>query len=211
MRPLVVAIHGILTGQTDASWPDRLVADCLSRDVPALKREYVAGPFPHLNVWWKNPRHAEALANEIRLFDGVRSGEWALHFVGHSNGCDIALQTVRMLADLNIRVQSLILTASVTHPDVLSSGVLGLVMSGRLRRAVAYCSDGDLPLRIPTLLKWPYRDLGRKGWLRDGSRYQLGTSIYTRWFPGYGHGDYFASGNREATFRLFREDMELTQ
>ena len=70
MKTLLVAIHGILTNQTDASWPDKLDAWMFTRDpsVKVLKKEYAAGPFPHWNCWIKDPALAHSLANELELF-----------------------------------------------------------------------------------------------------------------------------------------------
>src|ERR1700693_5713902 len=70
MPILLAAIHGILTGQTNPSWPDKLDAWMLERDpaIKVLKKEYAAGPFPRWNCWVKDPRLARSLANEIELF-----------------------------------------------------------------------------------------------------------------------------------------------
>jgi len=69
MKTIVVAIHGILTSQTDPSWPDRLDAWMYRRDanVKVLKKEYRAGPFPRWNCWFKDPLLGRGLANEIEL------------------------------------------------------------------------------------------------------------------------------------------------
>ena len=57
VRTLLAAIHGIMTGQTDPSWPDKLDAWMSRRDwdVKILKKEYRAGPFPRWNCWVKDP------------------------------------------------------------------------------------------------------------------------------------------------------------
>src|SRR2546426_12153372 len=70
MRALVAAIHGILTNQTDPSWPDKLDAWMFDRDpeVKVLKKEYRAGPFPRWNCQVKDPLLAHSLANELELF-----------------------------------------------------------------------------------------------------------------------------------------------
>ena|SRR5436190_1958984 len=67
---LLAAIHGILTNQTDPSWPDRLDAWMAHHapEIKMLKKEYRAGPFPRLNCWLKDPLLARSLANEIELF-----------------------------------------------------------------------------------------------------------------------------------------------
>ena len=70
MRTILVAIHGIMTNQTDASWPDKLDAEMYHRDpeVKVIKKEYRAGPFPRWNCLVKDPALARSLANELELF-----------------------------------------------------------------------------------------------------------------------------------------------
>src|SRR2546427_7475580 len=107
MPILLAAIHGILTRQTDPSWPDKLDAWMAERDpqVKVLKKEYLAGPFPRWNCWVKDPLLARGLVNEIELFlDPLRSDTGpvlrsrtaegghstpSLWFVAHSNGAVI--------------------------------------------------------------------------------------------------------------------------
>jgi hypothetical protein len=73
---LLSAIHGILTSQTDPSWPDRLDAWMAARDpqIKVLKKEYAAGPFPVWNCFFKDHQLAQSLANELELFLAVRHG-----------------------------------------------------------------------------------------------------------------------------------------
>src|SRR4051812_761006 len=63
MKAIVAAIHGILTNQTDPSWPDKLDAWMLQRDpeIKVLKKEYSAGPFSLWNCQVKDPRLARSL------------------------------------------------------------------------------------------------------------------------------------------------------
>lgn len=205
-RPaLVVAIHGILTRTTAPSWPDHL--DAFLRDVKVEKRDYVASPFAPWNVFVKNRRIAHGLADELALhYPSLTREPPALHFVAHSNGCDIAMKTIQILAARGIRTETVILTGSVTDPDIYGSGVAQLVDAQMLGRAYAYCGDRDLPLRLP--LKWPYRSLGREGWKLNGEAYE-DVRIRTRWFLGFGHGSYFESEHRTATFTQFRSDFGL--
>ena len=82
MRTIIAAIHGVLTGQTDPSWPDKFDAWMLNRDpeVKVLKKEYRAGPFPRWNCWVKDPLLARSLANELELFfEPLRSDAPTLH------------------------------------------------------------------------------------------------------------------------------------
>lgn len=216
MRHLVVLIHGILTRTTDPSWPDRFSAYLHARvpgHIQTEKRDYFAGPLPIWNHFVRNPRIAKGLAREIALYVNGRypdwpdlNDTWRIYFAAHSNGCSIALRTSIALARMGIQTEAMVLTGSVTDPDVRRSGVLEMVRSGYLRRAVLYASDSDLPLRLP--LKWPYRDAGRKGWQLSGMPFSA-PGIITRHFPDYGHSGYFARENRMHTFGLIRSDFGI--
>src|SRR5438128_4005701 len=72
MRAIIAAIHGIMTRQTDPTWPDKLSAWMYERDreVHVTTRHYWAGPFPRWNCWVKDPYLARGLANELELFLG---------------------------------------------------------------------------------------------------------------------------------------------
>lgn len=196
MRPLVVAIHGILTRTTSPSWPDDLDA---ALPCKVMKRDYRALFISVFNVFVRNPRIAKGLAAEIALHRDV-----AIHFVAHSNGCDIALRTAKELIARGIPVASLLLVSSVTDEDVERTGILRLVRSGMLGQAIAYSSRRDLPLRLP--FKWPYRSLGIHGWLLRGKKFGS-DKIFTRRFDVWGHGDFFSATNRATTFRFIKRDL----
>lgn len=201
VRAIVVAIHGVLTRTTEPSWPDHLnkfLADC-----KVERRDYFAFPFPRINVWLKNRIHARALAKELELL--VPLG-LPINFVGHSNGTDVMLKTIRLLAERRIKTNAAIFVGSIVDPDVERSGLRLLVHSGMLGRAISYSSMSDVPLRLP--LKFPYRDLGRVGWRLKGKQYEE-PKIFTRRFNGFGHGDYFAPEHRDRVFTLMRHDMGL--
>lgn len=86
------------------------------------------------------------------------------------------------LARRGIRTEAIVLTGSVTEPNVRKNGILGLVESDYLGRAYAYCSGKDLPLRIARMLfAWPYSDLGRRGWQDVPGRFS--DRFVTRWYP----------------------------
>jgi hypothetical protein len=213
---IVVAIHGILTGQTSASWPDKLDAAWCNR-VKVLKKEYRAGPFPLWNVLWKNPRLAIALANEIELFKHAE-----IYFVSHSNGTDIALRTIKTLAIRGIPTAGALFIGSVLPSDVRKSGILELVQLAYLRRAVAWASDGD------EAITWGrhslgYGGLGREGFQLDGKMHGACTRmldgkqtcpipdarIFTRWWDKYGHGTYFENQNLNLTFQQAAADLRI--
>ncbi len=201
---LLYAIHGILTRQTRADWPDQFDAWCAAQAVPARveKREYMAGPFPWWNRHVRNPRLARACVAEIAEFKRARIGAVRPSFVAHSNGTDVALLAVQQLAERNIATDTLIVIGSVLHADVERNGVASLVRAGWLRRAVAYCSTSDGAISVGQFST--YGALGITGWTNNTL-----AGIQTRWFPRYGHGDYFTDTNRERTFALIKEDLCL--
>ena len=200
VRAVVVALHGILTKGTD--WPDHL--DGFLTDCKVIQRDYFAGFLPVVNSLWRNRSHAEGLADELEIF----GNSLPLHFVAHSNGCDIALRTIKLLADRGVRTETAIFAGSVTHPDVDVSGVRLLIRAGRLGRAFAYASLNDAPLKWSGPFKWPYRDLGRRGWMLNGKPFEH-HRIQTRRFDSLGHCDYFTAANRDGVFRQMRADMGL--
>ena len=138
--------------------------------------------------------------------------------VSHSNGTDIALKAVKALAARGIPTKTLIVIGSVLKPDIAKNGVMDLLESGDLERAVCYCSASDTVLRFG---RWSagYSDLGRRGWLLQGEDVngiplfapscRSRMECFSRRFQDYGHGTYFADAHRDATFAMIREDMGL--
>jgi pimeloyl-ACP methyl ester carboxylesterase len=224
---VVAAIHGIMTGQSLASWPDRLDAWMLERDpqVHVIKKEYGAGPFPRLN-WLKNRRLAAGLAAELELFAGGRGGQEcprSVSIVAHSNGSVIALRTAALLIARGIKIHCLILTGSACEPDIARNGVRDWVISNQVKRAISYSSRRDGVVshgttaedgwarrgwdRVWGVLSWPYGSLGRTGWMFEGKPFQsLQHRIFTRWFEG-GHCGYWLSRNIEGTFETIYTDL----
>jgi pimeloyl-ACP methyl ester carboxylesterase len=196
VKTLLVAIHGIMTNQTNASWPDKLDAWMFDRDpeIKVIKKEYRAGPFPRWNCRVKDPALARSLANEIDLFlerpffdPTPRPALW---FVAHSNGAIIALLTAKLLAQRGLKIGGLILTGAACEADIAKNGILELIGRGALGAIMAYCSRDDKVLagdpdhsinHEPSTINWfrqrvwgwlmkPYGCLGRTGLLLDGRR-----------------------------------------
>lgn len=210
---LVVAIHGILTSQTDASWPDKFDAWMARRDpaIKVLKKEYRAGPFPRFNVWLKDPWLAKGLTNEILEFCEIRAGKIQqqpeIWLVAHSNGCVIALLTIQRLRAAGIKIAGGILIAGACESDVHANHLLEHVATGFVGKAIAFSSDKDWI--VASKIIRPYGHLGHTGFTAHGSAYQLelktGRRLWTEWHPDYGHGDYFEPAHRERTFVRLHE------
>lgn len=229
---LIVAIHGILTDRADPTWPERLERYAAGRwpNTYVLTDHYNAGPLPWWNVWIKNPRAARSIAGVVEnwIEDTDDQTRVVVHFVAHSNGCDIARRAVSILIERGFPVQSLIVFSAPIDRSLVKLGLRDHLNDGTLGRFVAYCADADdvlprtLDWRYPwtyagAAIRWPYGNLGRLG-LSDGDAWVKGASIpitqaaTTRMFPGWGHGDFFPAmnpGRRAATFAAIGHDMNL--
>jgi pimeloyl-ACP methyl ester carboxylesterase len=229
MQNLLIAIHGILTRQTDPSWPDQLDV-WMAVHAPGtrvLKKEYSAGPFPRWNCWIKNPRLCCGLAAEALLFmKGAKDAPPQVWLVAHSNGALVALGTARRLIALGHTVSGVILIGAACEADIDLNGVRGWICQGRLGRAIAYCAADDHVLpggasRSPwswlyRVLAWPYGNLGRVGWTSQtgcgrhkdyaSERVDVDPRVITRWFAG-GHSGYFSLEQIEYTFRQILRDI----
>lgn len=207
---LVFAIHGILTRQTSASWPDAFLAWCAHHwpEARVLKREYVAWPLPAINTWILNHLWARECVVEVDNFLRENPGT-NISFVAHSNGTDIALKAIQALVRRGIRVRGFVAVGSVLDSDVNENGIAKLHGYGELRSAIAYSSKFDQAIRLGRLTT--YGDLGVNGWTLAGFPFRhasAGTDnlIATRWFQ-WGHGGYFNDENREAVFAQIKEDL----
>lgn len=215
---LVVAIHGILTGQSDASWPDKFNAWCFHKlpSVSVLKKEYRAGPFPRWNVWIKDPIIARSLANEIREFCVDGCGDVVdkcpeIWFVAHSNGCVISLMTIKRLVKIGIPVAGLIFTGGACSSIVEDNGIWRWVDDGNVGKAVSFSSREDRVVK--SKLIWPYGRLGHTGWqcrLESGllTEWVRSGKAWTEWHPGYGHSGYFKPENIQNTFIKIRDIIQ---
>ncbi len=157
MKAIVAAIHGILTNQTDPSWPDKFDAWVFERDpeVKVLKKEYRAGPFPRWNCWVKDPLLARSLANELELFlasappirspstPAPRPSPPSFWLVAHSNGAVIALLAARNLIERGHKIGGLILTGAACEADIDRNEILEWQCRGMLGTAIAYSSAED--------------------------------------------------------------------
>jgi hypothetical protein len=197
MKALVIAIHGIMTRQSDPSWPDKLDAylALTAPDLKVLKKKYRAGPFRFWNCWLKDPWLARSLAKEVALFLPPPPVLPALQhsstpslplspplqhsttplppsppiwFVAHSNGAVIALLTAKRLIAAGYPIGGLILSGAACEADLEKNHLMEWYCESKLGAAIAYSSPDDHLLGLPARLLWPYGSLGRTGWLWDG-------------------------------------------
>ena len=223
LAPHLVAIHGIRTRITSASWPKRFLPYAEEQlGCTTEAHYYEAGPIPPWNLWVTNPKVARGLAASIeaRMQRGLRP----VHIVAHSNGTNIAVALARRLEKIGIRVHTLIVIGSALHADVEKSGLRELMLSGQVRRAIAYSSPDDRVIRRLEDIPGFYGSLGARGFERWGDSYGLRVREYqpiapvgfsiegsqkfvTRWFPDFGHGEYFEPEHETATYTCIVRDL----
>lgn len=223
-HPHVVCINGIRTPTTEDSWPKRLGPYLEARYLCTAEAHYYrTGPVPPWNLWVTNPRIARTLASSIES-RMEEIGIHPLHLVAHSNGTNIAVSLAKALAVRGIRIETMVLIGSALHSDVERSGLGELIASGEVRRAVAYCSPEDVVVRRLQSVPGFYGSLGARGFERDGSQTGLQVGAFqplgnewgtdrhryvTRWFPGFGHSEYFSEDVRGKTFACVAGDLRL--
>lgn len=172
MKIILSANHGIMTGLTDASWPDRLERFLLERDteVHVVKRKYFELPTPRLN-WFKNRWLSRALANELQEVlgpkskvqspDGAQSrttqdtdtsvsgvtsptsDDYSLWFVAHSNGAVVSLMAARRLIARGYKIGGMILTGAAIEADLRENRIFNWYCGSEVFAAIAYSSPDD--------------------------------------------------------------------
>lgn len=208
---VLVAYHGILTGKTEPTWPQKLETYLMrwaSRRPSTITDHYKAWPLPWAN-WLLNKKEGRALANRLRYLlqdDGLPLTdieEWDQRFdlvmVAHSNGCCIVLDAIKRLAAYGIRTDRVLFIGGAIEESPARNGLLDLVKSGHLHRAEAWWSPQDGVIGLP--FKWPYGNLGRRGWDLTDVPEQYLNAFPNRCFPGMGHTGYFHYNQVGETFR----------
>lgn len=216
---LIVAIHGILTGRADATWPERFERWAAARldRTAVLTDQYDAGPFPVWNCFIRNPRASRALGKVVENWiDSAPEDNQRVrvHIVAHSNGCDIARRLAIRLTSRGYDVESLLLFSAAIPNTVEKMGLWPALKSepetGRLGRLVIYSGDSDRVLAPSpdwsrpwtvalACARWPYGNAGRVG-ISDADRKisGMGSTVagdgiraVNRVFRGWEHGDFF--------------------
>lgn len=211
---IVLAQHGILTSRAHVTWPERFAAFSAHNrtGLHVVTDQYDSGPFPRLNMFWKNRRLGKAQAAILEHWARTGPKRSRISLVGHSNGCDVIRHTALALAKREIYIDSVILIAAPLNPRI--PWLSPLVESGTIQRLSVWASPNDHVLHgslIGQLIRWPYGNLGRVGLATTRARVSEqqpahGMSLYTRWF-NHRHTEYFAQPNEAATFRTIIDEI----
>jgi predicted alpha/beta hydrolase family esterase len=198
-----IYVPGILSWPGDADgWTDRAVTWTHKHlKTPSEKFEYFSGVLTRrTRQQWR----AEKLARMISFYNPK---EFSLNLVGHSNGCDVIIRTMKLI-DRPVNQIHLISAAADENMD--NNRLPYYLSSGKVDHLYMYIAGRDWPLTLaartaPILKLWGlgYGHLG----LLDQSSIETafsGLPVTIHREPFYGHSDWFTeeNGNFEETMQL---------
>lgn len=195
-----IFVCGILTFPgASRNWTGRAVTwTHRHTDQRAEKIEYFVGPISRA---FGQRHRAHKLARTLEFYEG-----WDINLVGHSNGCDVILDTLREMPWMPIR--SLHLISAACSADSRANG-LDELLSGRavpfsrpsepiVQRATVYIAGRDRALLLAGTITGKalgYGTLGRTGpviWMHP---------VHVVKEPAYGHSDWFTPDNFDSTMK----------
>ena len=207
----VFIIHGIRTKATRRIWIQMLRIWLYIKYGMALyiiTEKYKAGPFSVRNHLSVNPYQAASLFEECEIALEMFGEGVGLNFVSHSNGTNVTLGALKLLAEQGIPVRNVVLIGSAINSDVERSGILELVNSGAVQKVTCFVSEKDRVVGWLEKIPFFYGSLGAKGFRKNGNPFET-NRIRTIRFEKYGHSDYFESENIDNTFELIDRELDL--
>lgn len=203
---VVGQFHGILTGQSSATWPTFGTGYLgeVRPEVRTVNSTYFALPLPRIEAL-RNRGRSEKLAREIFDAWDALPASAPVSIVSHSNGGVLALQVARILIGWGFALRSLVLIAPAlrTGPaseeigDWLTTGMLGSALLVRPTRDLLI---GGIGANWRTkLYAWPWGSLGSDGWDLDAlDPMTMGADMpQTIDLPDMGHSDPVSPQNRQ--------------
>lgn len=166
MKDVFIYVNGINTKPGDpAAWTDRAVTHThINSNARAEKFEYFAtGIFSRAH--WQRERADNLYEDLIQPY--AKTGQYNIHLVGHSNGCDVILKAIEGISDC---VESVTLIAPATESDCEKNGLLAALEQRRINH-VTVMLGGSYDRAVSGWAKLSQKALG---WLAKG-RYAYGT------------------------------------
>ena len=206
-RRVFLFVNGIHVLPGDAEgWTDRAVTwTHIHTDARGEKFEY-ATTFATRLI--RQQARAEKFARMIGYYakshhGGTEGTEWEINLVGHSNGCEIILRTLRFLQKetKGTKIGSIHLIAAACEADFWRNGLNELLADGLLGRACVYVGGKDRALKIakatePVLRMFGagYGSLGLTGPINP--LFVRAGCIETIVEPEFDHSTWFEKGER---------------
>lgn len=203
---IVGQFHGILTGQSDPTWPDygtEFFAG-ISPSIHTINSEYFALPLPRIEAL-RNRGRSRALADDIEFcgsFLRLEHDSPAISLVAHSNGGVLALQVARDLIKRGFTIRSLVLIAPALRTGPATREIADWIEFGFLDYALLVRPTRDLLIGAigknwrTKLFSWPWGSLGYDGW-SAADLPSLNFGMETIDLQDMGHGDPVAPANRQ--------------
>lgn len=204
---VLLQAHGILTGQSDPTWPQYGDAWFAAHhpQVRTVNTRYYQLPFPRVAAI-KNTRRSRDLSRQVTtavtLLAEQTGTRPTVSMVAHSNGGVIAMQVARALIAKGQPVESMILIAPALRTSDASREIAGWLDTGMLETALLVRPTRDLVIGgIATnwqsrALAWPWGALGHEGWDVAEIEHVFPNIPMTKDLPGMGHSDPTKPHNR---------------
>lgn len=203
VRPRVyILVNGIMNWPGD--WKDWNVKACpLVNALAAVNKwnmvadrlEYFCGPIGRA---FGQRRRARKLKRMVEAYRGTHD----LVLVGHSNGCDLVLDALKMMGWP--RVEELHLFSGACQADFRKNGLNDAIVDGRVGHVSVYVAGKDVWLRLAHTLvgRWlGYGTLGLSGPTDMSAAAQVKVELFTE--PSFGHSTWWRGKQLTASVGLF--------
>jgi len=203
-KRVYVFVNGVMTWPGRAgNWNSRAAVHCICyHDTFAITLEYLT--LPSITRFLFQRQRAFKLAKKIQQF--IHKRGWDLYLVGHSNGCDVILDCLRML-DWP-RVEELHLISGACEASFALNGLNGALRNNMVGKVHYYIAAKDWPLWVAdTWAGWSFgygtHPLGRSGPLNlDEDIPSVDKRVVCHVRDDFRHSSWFAEGNFVRTMDL---------
>lgn len=198
MKPLLVAINGILTFPgSSKNWTGKAVtwAHTHNLDFQGEKIEYFCGPIGRA---FGQRGRSYKLFRTLSYYAGRR-----IVLVGHSNGASVICHMMRDYPNFP-HVEHLHLVCGACEADFQKNGLNMLIRERKIDRVTVYVAGNDRALRLAHtwLARFlGYGVLGLHGPLQVAAENEASVTV-VKW-PVYGHSDCWAENNFDFTMAGF--------
>lgn len=172
---LVVALHGILTGDTEPDWSDSLAGWLQEQSAryTVITAEYFELPLPRVAAIRNRSRsrslihRIDARAREIQRTFGTAP---LISILGHSNGGVLADQVIEGVIGKGWQIHGVLFMAAAVRAKRQTQRCVSWIRTGALEKAGLVIASRDRLLGAMrwdpvAIVAWPWGALGREGWV----------------------------------------------
>jgi len=201
---VIIFVNGIMNFPGDArGWTGRAIththlnSKCYGNPLWAEDYSYFTIPLArHIDQQWR----AERIAKKVNFY---MTGGWKVHLVGHSNGCDIILRCLNVLAGQpnDCSIESVHLISAACEADFEKNGLNAFCDRGFVKHLFVYIAGSDWAMALAyytqkflRFLGLGFGSLGRTGPIRN---VMISGGVHVE--PDYGHSTWFNDNNLKTT------------